>query len=86
MDESAIDEINKRHRDVADWLRSTCERFHAEQKCQHESRNFGEFSIVVMMDRNKDHGHLEITAYLIDTKELESRFFEPAPALFEEGW
>lgn len=68
------------------WIRSTCERFHAEQKCQHVSRNFGECSLVIMIRRNKDHGHLEITVYQVNTKELESRFFETAPTLFEEGW
>lgn len=86
MNEAAIDEDGKLYQDVANWLRSTCERFHAEQKCQHVARNFGEFSLVIIMGRNKDYGNLEITAYQINTKELESRFFETAPALFEEGW
>lgn len=86
MDESAIEENDKLHRNIADWIHATCERFHAEQKYQHASRNFGELSIVVMMSRNKDHGNLELTVYQVNTKELESRFFETAPTLFEEGW
>ena len=86
MNEAAIDENDKMHQDITAWIESVCQVFHAEQKCQHVARNFGDFSMVIMMSRNKDHGNLEITAYHINTKELESRFFETAPALFEEGW
>lgn len=80
------EEYSKLQQEIADWIESTARRMSDEQKCQHSTRNFGYFSIVMMMEYNKDHGNLELTAYQVNTKELQDQLSGTVPMLFEEGW
>jgi hypothetical protein len=80
------EEYGKLRQEIADWIESAARRMTAEQKCQHSTRNFGDFSIVMMMDYNKDHGNLELTAYQVDTRQVQDQLSGTVPMLFEEGW
>lgn len=76
----------KLRKEIADWMWKTARRMTTEQKCQHASRNFGDFSVVMMMGYNRDHGNLELTAYQVNTKQLQDQLSGAVPMLFEEGW
>jgi hypothetical protein len=80
------EEDRKLELEVFDWIKATSRRMATEQRCQHASRNFGEFSIVLLLERNKTHGNLELAAYCVDTTQLQAQLSGTVPMLFEEGW
>ncbi len=81
-----LEEYSKLHQEILNWIAHTTQRLATENRCQHASRNFGEFSIVIMASYSIYDGRLEVTVYQLDTKQIQDQLSGAVPILFEEGW